>query len=446
MNLPFRPLALRARLCSITPASRRHTMKLTRLSKVLLTLLLLASPCFAAQQYGSGQPTNPNPTSLGGQASLGSFASAAALQSSYPAIALVPGTLAYTTDQGQMVVNGSQTWVSVASTGSLAAIPSGTVLGNFSGISAPPTAQAATQLTSGTSGGIPCWTASNILSSSAVLTSGLLMIGGGVGACPSVLSFNPNPNSSVTNTAFGSSAIQSVTANGNTGFGNLAGGSTSTGAQNAYFGFQAGNNGTTFGYNVAVGAYAMGNTGTAATTSFAYNVAVGNSALALCQGNCAVNTAVGGVAGQTVTTGANNTIIGGAVASTTLQSGSNNVLIGYSAATDTPANNSSNEVNIAGLLFWNSNSLAAPAVTACGTSPTIDAHANNRSGTVTVGSGTVSSCTVTLAGTGYSTWSHCRVTPHQSIAAFSYSYTKTVLTITATSLTSDVFDYDCDGY
>ena len=88
---------------------------------------------------------------------------------------------------------------------------------------------------------------------------------------------------------------------------------------------------------------------------------------------------------------------------------------------------------------------AAPVISACGTSPAIDAHATNSAGTVTVGSGTVSSCTVTFATSGFVTWDHCRVTPQQSIAAFAYSYTLTVLTVTATSLTSDKFDYQCDG-
>jgi hypothetical protein len=87
----------------------------------------------------------------------------------------------------------------------------------------------------------------------------------------------------------------------------------------------------------------------------------------------------------------------------------------------------------------------APAVSACGTSPSIDSHATNFSGTVTAGSGTVTSCTVTFAASGFATWVHCRVSPESTIAAFGYSYTKTVLTVTATSLTSDVFDYACDG-
>lgn len=87
----------------------------------------------------------------------------------------------------------------------------------------------------------------------------------------------------------------------------------------------------------------------------------------------------------------------------------------------------------------------APAVTSCGTSPSIDGHATNFSGTVTVGTVAATSCTVTFASSGFVTWNHCRVTAQSTTAAFGYTYTKTVLTITATSLIGEVFDYDCDG-
>jgi hypothetical protein len=87
----------------------------------------------------------------------------------------------------------------------------------------------------------------------------------------------------------------------------------------------------------------------------------------------------------------------------------------------------------------------APAISACGTgSPAADAHATDASGTVTAGGGVLASCTVTFHA-AYSTWNHCVVTPEAADAGFAYSYTKSVLTVTATSLTSEVFDYRCDG-
>jgi hypothetical protein len=88
---------------------------------------------------------------------------------------------------------------------------------------------------------------------------------------------------------------------------------------------------------------------------------------------------------------------------------------------------------------------SAPTVSSCGVSPSIKANATSASGTVTAGSGALTSCTVTFASAGYATWNNCRVSSQQSTAGFAYSYTKTAITVTATSLTSDVFDYNCDG-
>ena len=66
----------------------------------------------------------------------------------------------------------------------LATIASGNVLGNFSGIAATPSAQAAALLSSGTSGGVLAWTSSTTLASSVALTSGTPVCGGGAGATP----------------------------------------------------------------------------------------------------------------------------------------------------------------------------------------------------------------------------------------------------------------------
>lgn len=88
---------------------------------------------------------------------------------------------------------------------------------------------------------------------------------------------------------------------------------------------------------------------------------------------------------------------------------------------------------------------SSPVVSGCGTSPAIDSHATNNSGTVTVGTVAAASCTVTFANSGFTTWNHCNVTPQTALATFGYSYTKTVLTVTATSLLNEVFDYRCDG-
>lgn len=205
--------------------------------------------------------------------------------------------------------------------------------------------------------------------------------------------------------------------------------------------------GVNAGQNIQSGNYStlVGHNAGQAMTTAQHNTLIGGDSTTPVLQTGSDNTVVG-YNTATKLTGSTNTIIGASVATTTLAGGSNNLLIGHSATVDTATATSSNEVNIEGLLFYNNNSLAAPAVTACGTSPAIDAHANNRSGMVTVGTGAAASCTITFAGTGYSTWNHCRITGQTTTAAFAYSYTKTVITVTATSLLGELIDYDCDGY
>jgi hypothetical protein len=235
-----------------------------------------------------------------------------------------------------------------------------------------------------------------------------------------------NVTTGSSNNAIGYQAGYAVTTGGSNIFiGNTSGKAVVGASNNIFVGANAGNTDVSGSTNIAIGLNAMNGTGFAGTS----NISIG-------QGTT-----------SKITSGSNNVVIGPSVATTTMAGGSSsNILIGTSNAVDTNAAATSNEVNIAGLLFLNTNSLAAPAVSACGTSPTIDSKANNRSGTVTVGTGVVASCTITLAGTGYASWNHCRITPHSTLAAFAYSYTLTVLTVTATSLTSAVLDYDCDGY
>lgn len=86
----------------------------------------------------------------------------------------------------------------------------------------------------------------------------------------------------------------------------------------------------------------------------------------------------------------------------------------------------------------------APAVSACGTSPTIDSRATDASGTVTVGTVAAASCTITF-NIAYVTWNHCNVTAQSTLAAFAYSYTKAAITVTGTSLVGALIDYRCDG-
>ena len=125
-------------------------------------------------------------------------------------------------------------------------------------------------------------------------------------------------------TAIGALSLASATGLGNVGIGTSSGLYVSSGT-----------------HNTAIGYLAMqGITGTRITG--AGNTAIGSNALLVAQGAAAGNTAIGYLAGDDVTTGTNNLILGAGVASTTLQTGSSNILIGASSAIDTPASSTSN--------------------------------------------------------------------------------------------------------
>lgn len=244
------------------------------------------------------------------------------------------------------------------------------------------------------------------------------------------------------NNCFGDDAARNITgtANGNVIDGQGAAENIS-GNNNLIFGNSAvGTSNFSGSNNVLFGA----NSGTSMTTAADNVIAGQGSGTALTQG--AENLILGWSAGNNVTTGSRNIILG-------------------SNCNGVPANNTNDEfvicdsgnpvMSITGMLTPGTSLYTvygllsfqgtAPAVSACGTSPSIDGHATNNSGTVTVGTGAAASCTVTFANSGYATWNHCRVTPQSTLAAFGYTYTKTVLTVTGTTLTGASFDYNCDG-
>jgi hypothetical protein len=86
---------------------------------------------------------------------------------------------------------------------------------------------------------------------------------------------------------------------------------------------------------------------------------------------------------------------------------------------------------------------AAPAISSCGTSPSVDAHATDTTGTATVGSGSPTSCTITF-NKAYATWNHCRITPQSALASFAYSYSLSAITINGAALSGQI-DWTCDG-
>jgi parallel beta-helix repeat protein len=87
----------------------------------------------------------------------------------------------------------------------------------------------------------------------------------------------------------------------------------------------------------------------------------------------------------------------------------------------------------------------SPALSSCGTSPSI--VGSDSAGKVTMGSGTLTSCTVTFA----AAWTHapaCTTDDESAtgIVAVTNSTTTMAMTIRATSLTSKVVSYICIGY
>ena len=213
---------------------------------------------------------------------------------------------------------------------------------------------------------------------------------------------------------------------------------TATGSTVTALGVGSGHPGS-FDTSVGWGALATNVQDSAFQTAFGYN------SLTLSNVANAQNTAFGYASCGAVTSGKNNVCLGYNAGATNLKTGSSNILIGSGAdtAAATTPSSASNMINIGGVVYYNNNSTAAPAVGACGTgSPTITSDSNNRSGTVT--SGTVAaSCVITFAGTGYSKWNHCRVT--NQATPITYAYTLTTLTVTGT-LAGSKWDYDCDGY
>ena len=90
----------------------------------------------------------------------------------------------------------------------------------------------------------------------------------------------------------------------------------------------------------------------------------------------------------------------------------------------------------------NQTAVTSSNITSCGTSPAIDASANRFSGKVTIGT-SATGCVVTWPA-AYQTYSHCRVS-FEGINTGTYTYSLTALTISGSSLSSAVFDYECDG-
>jgi len=83
---------------------------------------------------------------------------------------------------------------------------------------------------------------------------------------------------------------------------------------------------------------------------------------------------------------------------------------------------------------------AAPALTSCGTSPSISG--DDEMGEVTMGTGTPTGCVITFA-TAFASAPKCVVTWQANLASMGYTTTTTALTLTQTATSSNVVDYYC---
>ena len=129
----------------------------------------------------------------------------------------------------------------------------------------------------------------------------------------------------------------------NTGVGQQALYSNTTGGDNTAVGAAA-LQGNTFG----LGNTAVGNGAMIANDMGSENVALGDEALYASAGSS--NVALGAAAMQADTSGTNNTVIGFSVASTNLNGGQGNILIGTTSNVDTIAATTNNNLNIGNLL------------------------------------------------------------------------------------------------
>lgn len=85
----------------------------------------------------------------------------------------------------------------------------------------------------------------------------------------------------------------------------------------------------------------------------------------------------------------------------------------------------------------------APALTSCGTSPTISG--TDTAGTVTMGTGTPTGCVITF-NAAYAAAPHCVVTWRATpLTSQSYAVSTTAITLTQTATSSNIVDYLCMG-
>jgi hypothetical protein len=148
-------------------------------------------------------------------------------------------------------------------------------------------------------------------------------------------------------------------------------------------------------------------------------------------GGAAVNQAGnGGGGGSNFVT---STAISSSTATSTAQ-GNGSLVITYSIA------NTTNVLRVGGHILTGG---GTPVVSSCGTNPSI--VGNDTAGSITAGSGILSSCVYTFA-KQYTRAPSCQVSSPTAISSLTISTTSSTITIGGTSLTSDALAYICLGY
>ena len=165
----------------------------------------------------------------------------------------------------------------------------------------------------------PIYTSSGATAVTSASNGDITLTPNGTGAVVTTGLFNMNGASTSSETASGASVGTSVLigksagaaisagAGGNVCIGDSAGGKLSSGHSNVFIGADAGGETTTHATNVGIGRYACGGAGTGVHTN-QKNTATGYSSLAGVEGEG--NSGYGSYAGDSITTGQHNTMIG----------------------------------------------------------------------------------------------------------------------------------------
>lgn len=243
------------------------------------------------------------------------------------------------------------------------------------------------------------------------------------------------------NVGVGSGALQNVQALGQTAVGTNALNLATTQVNNTAVGYQTlkssatttDTDNTVIGYNAAQalnGAHdetIVGSLAGSAITIGTGNILIGSHAgLLLTSGT--FNTLIGNYAGQTITTGTNNLLISA----------------GTSGTVGIPSPTTGQWLNVQNVIAGSMIAMTAGSnLTACGTSPVINAQATELNGTITTGTGVFSTCTLSFNVT-HAAPPVCVVTARSGTPA-AYT-TSTVALVITTAATSVKYDYMCSGY